>query len=58
MVPAPAGNTRDRLLALSGALESHDPPRLVGPLGPEQGADELLSYLSAHGYLSTGQGRQ
>ncbi len=58
VVPAPAGDTQDRLLALTGALKSHDPPRLVGPVGPEQGADELLSYLAAHGYLSTDQSRQ
>jgi electron transfer flavoprotein beta subunit len=53
VVPAPAGDTRDRLLALTGALKAHDPPRLVGPVGPEEGAEELLSYLGAHGYLSS-----
>jgi electron transfer flavoprotein beta subunit len=55
VVPAPAGDTRDRLLALTGALRSHDPPRLVGPVGPDEGADEVLGYLAAHGYLSADQ---
>jgi electron transfer flavoprotein beta subunit len=58
VVPAPAGDTRDRLLALSGALKSHDPPRLVGPVQPEEGTDELLAYLAAHGYLAGEQVRQ
>ncbi len=53
VVPAPAGDTRERLLALTGALKAHDPPRLVGPLRPEEGADELLRYLATHGYLSS-----
>jgi electron transfer flavoprotein beta subunit len=51
VVPAPVGDTRERLLALTGALQAHDPPRLVGPVGPEEGAEELVSYLSTHGYL-------
>jgi electron transfer flavoprotein beta subunit len=54
-VPAPGGGTRERLLALTGALTSDDPPRLIGPVGPEEGADELLSYLAAHGYVPSGQ---
>jgi electron transfer flavoprotein beta subunit len=54
VVPAPAGDTRDRLLALTGALNAHDPPRLVGPVGAEEGAAELFGYLAAHGYLSSG----
>ena len=32
MVPAPAGGTHERLLALTGALAAPDPPRLVGPV--------------------------
>jgi electron transfer flavoprotein beta subunit len=52
VIPAPAGDTRDRLLALTGALKAHDPPRLVGPVGSEEGTDELLGYLAAHGYWS------
>jgi electron transfer flavoprotein beta subunit len=57
VVPAPSGDTRDRLLALTGALKAHDPPRLVGPVGPEEGAEELLSYLAAHGYLPSARDR-
>jgi electron transfer flavoprotein beta subunit len=52
LVPAPGGDTRDRLLALTGALKSHDPPRLVGPVSAEQGAEELIEYLAGHGYWS------
>jgi len=52
LVPAPGGDTQDRLLALTGALKSHDPPRLVGPVSAEQGAEELIEYLSGHGYWS------
>jgi electron transfer flavoprotein beta subunit len=55
VVPAPGGVTRERLLTLTGALTSHDPPRLIGPVGPKEGADELLSYLAAHGYLPSGR---
>jgi electron transfer flavoprotein beta subunit len=55
VVPAPGGGTRERLLTLTGALTSHDPPRLIGPVGPREGADELLSYLAAHGYLPSGR---
>jgi electron transfer flavoprotein beta subunit len=50
VVPAPAGSTRDRLLALTGALVAHDPPRIVGPVDADGGVDELLEYLSRHGY--------
>ena len=28
------------------------PPTVVGPLSPEQAADELLGYLRRHGYLA------
>ena len=58
VVPAPAGDTQARLLALTGALKSHDPPRLVGPVGPEEGAEELLGYLATHGYVSTDRSRR
>ena len=51
-VAAPPGDTRDRLLALTGALVAHDPPRVVGPIGAGEAADELLAYLTAHGYRS------
>jgi electron transfer flavoprotein beta subunit len=49
-VAAPVGSARDRLLALTGALASHDPPRVVGPLEPSAAALEILRYLSEHGY--------
>jgi len=55
LVPAPEGDTRDRLLALTGALKSHDPPRLVGPVSAERGAEELLEYLAGHGYWVGGE---
>jgi electron transfer flavoprotein beta subunit len=51
LVPAPTGSTRDRLLSLTGALAVHDPPRIVGPLGAEGAAEELLDYLARHHYL-------
>jgi electron transfer flavoprotein beta subunit len=50
VVPAPAGNTRDRLLALTGALVAHDPPRIVGPVDADAGVEELLDYLARHGF--------
>jgi electron transfer flavoprotein beta subunit len=49
VVPAPAGSTRDRLLALTGALVARDPPRIVGPLDAAGGVEELLDYLARHG---------
>jgi electron transfer flavoprotein beta subunit len=50
VVAAPQGATRDRLLALTGALAAQDPPRLVGPVDPAGAAGELLEYLGRHGY--------
>jgi electron transfer flavoprotein beta subunit len=50
VVPAPAGSTRDRLLALTGALAAHDPPRIVGPVDAQGGVNELLDYLSRYGF--------
>jgi electron transfer flavoprotein beta subunit len=50
VVPAPAGSTRDRVLALTGALVAHDPPRIVGPLDTDGGVEELLDYLARHGF--------
>jgi electron transfer flavoprotein beta subunit len=50
VVAAPLGDTRDRLLALTGALVSQDPPRLVGPVDPATAAGELFDYLQRHGY--------
>ncbi len=49
-VPAPTGDAHARLLALTGALSSREPARLVGPVSPVQAADELLGYLQRHGY--------
>jgi electron transfer flavoprotein beta subunit len=50
VVPAPAGSTRDRLLALTGAFAAHDPPRIVGPVDAAGGVEELLDYLARHGF--------
>jgi electron transfer flavoprotein beta subunit len=49
-VAPPMGGTHDRLLALTGVLVAHDPPRIVGPLGPVEAAGELLDFLDGHGY--------
>jgi electron transfer flavoprotein beta subunit len=53
LVPPPTGPARERVLALTGAgaLSSHEPPRIVGPIDPEGGAEELLDFLGRHGYL-------
>ena len=50
--PGPdSSDPRLRLLALTGALVAHDPPTIVGPVGPVEAADELLGFLARHGYL-------
>jgi electron transfer flavoprotein beta subunit len=49
--PPPGDDPRTRLLALTGALVSHDPPTVVGPLGSAEAADELIGFLVRHGYL-------
>ena len=52
VVPAPESpDPRTRLLALTGALVAHDPPVVVGPVGPAEAADELIGFLVRHGYL-------
>ena len=51
VVPPPEGSTHQRLLALTGALVAHDPPRLVGPVDADGAVDELLDFLGRHGYL-------
>jgi electron transfer flavoprotein beta subunit len=51
-LPSPTGSPRERLLALTGALLSHEPPVVVGPVGAAEAADELLDFLVRHGYLS------
>lgn len=52
--PDPHSPPRERLLTLSGALTVFDPPRVV-VAPPEEAADELLSFLSARGYLETSE---
>jgi electron transfer flavoprotein beta subunit len=52
VLPAPEGHDpRLRLLALTGALVTHDPPTVVGPMGSGEAADELIGFLVRHGYL-------
>ena len=51
-VAAPTGSSRERLLALTGALLSHEPPTVVGPVSAAEAADALLEYLARNGYLS------
>lgn len=51
-LPAPTGTSRERLLALTGALLEHEPPTVVGPLGAREAADVLLDFLVRQGYLS------
>ena len=51
VVPPPVGSTHERLLALTGVLVAHDPPRLVGPVDADGAVDELLDFLGRHGYL-------
>jgi electron transfer flavoprotein beta subunit len=51
----PSGSALRRLLELTGALTERTPPTVLGPLSPAQAADELLGYLSRHGYLAAGE---
>ncbi len=52
VLPAPAGDDpRLRLLALTGALVTHDPPTVIGPVGSGEAADQLIAFLVRHGYL-------
>ncbi|MER6075628.1 mycofactocin-associated electron transfer flavoprotein beta subunit [Streptomyces sp. NPDC001817] len=47
---APEGGTRQRLLALTGALvPPRTPPRVVTPASPEEAAELLLAELRRHG---------
>jgi electron transfer flavoprotein beta subunit len=48
-VPAPDGDPRHRLLALTGALSNREPPRIAGPLPAEQAAAEVLEFLRRSG---------
>ena len=51
-LPPPTGTPRERLLQLTGALLSHEPPTVVTPKDAAEAADVLLDYLTRHGYLS------
>ena len=52
VLPAPAGDDpRIRLLDLTGALATPDPPTVIGPVGAVEGADELIGFLVRHGYV-------
>ncbi len=51
-LPPPTGTARERLLALTGALLSHEPPTVVGPVGATEAVDALLEFLVRNGYLS------
>jgi electron transfer flavoprotein beta subunit len=50
-LPVPAGTALHRTLELTGALVQRTPPTVVGPLPPDEAADELLAYLRRYGYL-------
>jgi electron transfer flavoprotein beta subunit len=53
VVAAPQGaSSRDRLLALTGALVERTPPTVVRPADPAEAADVLLEYLRRNGYAS------
>lgn len=53
-IAGPAGPALRRLHELTSALDQRTPPTVVGPLPPDQAADELLGYLRRHGYLDAG----
>ena len=53
-LPGPTGTALCRTLELTGALVERTPPTVLGPLPPDQAADELLGYLRRHGYLAGG----
>ena len=51
VVPGPeAADPRLRVLELTGALDDREPPTIIGPLEPGEAADELLAFLTRHGY--------
>jgi electron transfer flavoprotein beta subunit len=52
VVPAPSGDSsRERLLALTGALVERTPPTLLRPSSASEAADALIAYLRRNGYL-------
>ncbi len=46
----PTADPHRRMVALSGALVRHDPPRLVTPPNPRAAATELLEFLRQQGF--------
>jgi len=50
VVAPPTGGTHDRIVALTGALSERQPPRIVGPVGAVEAADELLDFLARQGF--------
>jgi electron transfer flavoprotein beta subunit len=51
VVPAPAGvGSRERLLALTGALVERTPPTIHRPTSAAEAADVMLEYLRRNGY--------
>lgn len=50
VVAGPSGDTRDRILALTGALSERTPPRTV-EVDPDEAAAMLVAQLRAWGYL-------
>lgn len=50
-VPPPEGPPHERLLALTGALSTREPARVVGPVDAGHAVEELLSYLRRFGYI-------
>ena len=51
--PAPQGEPRERLLALTGALSARTAAAVLGPLDPAEAATALLDWLADRGYLAT-----
>lgn len=52
VVPPPAGATaRERLLQLTGVLDTHEPPTVIGPVDAAEAADALLGFLRRTGHL-------
>ncbi len=50
-IDPPAGDAHERLVAITGSQRLEVANRVVGPLSPAEAADELVAYLSQHGYL-------
>jgi len=59
-VAPPGGDAHERLVALAGANATGSASRVAGPLDAKEATDELIAFLSAHGYLGdeTGGGRE